>query len=176
MPYWILAHLILFIWCSVAAIAQDAGQPTNLPVPFSTRVTHLLGFTGAKNNTNGTLSIEDSFLQFQRDGKPTAEIGIASVQNVFLGEQNKQVGGVPMTLSKDAVPFGGGRVVSLFSHKKYDTLTLEYVDTDGGVHGAIFQLQKGQGEILRNALVARGVHVSDSEDRPTRQTTVEVSK
>ena len=33
-----------------------------------------------------------------------------------------------MKLGKAAAPFGGGRVVSLFAHKKYDTLTLEYVD------------------------------------------------
>lgn len=176
MPHRILPYLILFIWCSVAAVAQDAGQQTNLTAPFSTRVTHLLGFAGAKNNANGTLSIQDSALQFQKDGKPTAEVKIASVQDVFLGEQSKQVGGLPMTLGKAAVPFGGGRVVSLFSHKKYDTLSLEYVDTDGGVHGAIFQLNKGQGEVLRNELVARGVHVSDSEDQPRQQTTVEVSK
>ena len=45
-----------------------------------------------------------------------------------------------MKIGKAAAPYGGGRVVSLFAHKKYDTLTLEYVDVDGGVHGAIFQV------------------------------------
>jgi len=48
-----------------------------------------------------------------------------------------------MTLGEAAAPFGGGRVVSLFAHKKYDTLSLEYVDTDGGIHGAIFQPKEG---------------------------------
>ena len=33
-----------------------------------------------------------------------------------------------MKIGKAAAPYGGGRVVSLFAHKKYDTLTLEYVD------------------------------------------------
>ena len=61
-----------------------------------------------------------------------------------------------MTLGKAATPFGGGRVVSLFAHKKYDTLTLVYADANGGIHGAIFQLNKGQGEVLRNELVAKG--------------------
>src|SRR5271169_4328423 len=175
-PRRVLACLILFSGCSVVALAQNASQPTSPTAPFSVRVTHLLGFAGATNNANGTLAIQDSALQFQKDGKPTVEVKIASVQDVFLGEQSKQVGGVPMTLGKAAVPFGGGRVVSLFSHKKYDTLSLEYVDTNGGVHGAIFQLNKGQGEVLKNELVTRGVHVSDSEDQPRQQTTVEVSK
>jgi hypothetical protein len=176
MPHRILAYLILFIWCSVAAVAQNAGQQTNLTAPFSTRVTHLLGFAGAKNSASGTLSIQDSALQFQKDGKPNVEVKIASVQDVFVGEESKQVGGVPMTLGKAAVPFGGGRVVSLFSHKKYDTLSFEYFDTNGGVHGAIFQVNKGQGEVLRNELVARGVHVSDRGDQRRQQTTVEVLK
>ena len=65
-----------------------------------------------------------------------------------------------MKIGKAAAPYGGGRVVSLFAHKKYDTLTLEYVDSDGGVHGAIFQVNKGQGELVRNELVARGVSSS----------------
>ena len=93
----------------------------------------------------------------------------------FVGEQSKQVGGVPMTLGKAAVPFGGGRVVSLFSHKDYDILSLEYVDTNMGLHGAIFQLNKGQGGILRNELVAGGAHVSPTGDEATKQSTAEVS-
>jgi len=79
-----------------------------------------------------------------------------------------------MTLGKAAAPYGGGRVVSLFAHKKYDTLTLEYVDSDGGVHGAIFQLNKGQGELVRDELVARGVPASSGEDRSSKQNTAEV--
>ena len=173
-PRRVLACLILFTWCSVAALAQNASQPTNLTAPFSARVTHLLGFEGAPTNTNGTLSIQDSVLQFQKGGKPAVGVKIASVQDVFLGEQSKQVGGLPMTLGKAAAPYGGGRVVSLFAHKKYDTLTLEYVDANGGIHGAIFQLNKGQGEALRNELVARGAHVSQSEDEATKQSTAEV--
>jgi len=49
---------------------------------------------------------------------------ITSIRKISLGEQDNQVGGLPMTLGKTAVPFGGGRVVSLFSHKKYDSLAM----------------------------------------------------
>jgi len=54
-----------------------------------------------------------------------------------------------MMLGKAAVPFEGGRVVSLFSHKKYDSLTVEYLDSNGGFHGAIFRLSKGQGQTFK---------------------------
>ncbi len=147
MPHRIWAYLILIIillvGCAVGAPAQNTSEPTNITAPFNARVTHLLGFEGAANNAGGTLSIQGGALQFQKSGKPAVEVSISSVQDVFAGDQSRQVGGLPMTLGKAATPFGGGRVVSLFAHKKYDTLSLEYVDANGGVHGAIFQLQKG---------------------------------
>jgi hypothetical protein len=160
-----VALLILLTWCSATAVAQNASQPTQSATPFSIRATHLLGFEGAPSNANGTLSIQDGALQFQKGGR---------LQDVFLGEESKQVGGLPMTMGKAAVPFGGGRAVSLFSHKKYDTLTVEYVDASGGVHGAIFQLSSGQGEALKNELVAKGAHVSHGDNEPTKQSNAEV--
>jgi hypothetical protein len=73
-----------------------------------------------------------------------------------------------MTLGKAAAPYGGGRVVSLFAHKKYDTLAVQYVDADGGIHGAIFQLHKGEEELFRNELLAKGARVSQREGDATR--------
>lgn len=166
----ILGFLILLAGWS-AAVAQDTAQPANSSA--SVRVTHLMGFEGASHNANGTLSIQGDALQFQKSGKPAVEVKIASVQDVFLGDQSKQLGGLPMTLGKAAVPFGGGRAISLFAHKNYDTLTVEYVDTDGGAHGAIFQMNKGQAAALRNELIARGLHISGSEDAP-KQSAAEV--
>jgi hypothetical protein len=166
---------LILLWCSAAALAQSTGQSATSTAPVNIRGTHLLGFESAKQNANGTLSIQDDALQFQKDGKPAVQVKIASVQDIFLGEQSKQVGGTAMTVGKAAVPFGGGRAVSLFAHKKYDTFALEYVDSNGGVHGAIFQLNKGQAEILRNELVAKGAHVSESATEPVKQNTAEVS-
>jgi hypothetical protein len=128
-----------------------------------------------KSNCDGTLSIQDNVLYFRRDGKPGGQVKIASLRGVFVGSESKQVGGLPMKLSKTAAPYGGGRVVSLFAHKKYDTLTLEYVDDDGGLHGAIFQLTKGQSEVVKDELLARGVPVSSPGDQPSKQSTVEVA-
>jgi hypothetical protein len=173
MPRSVAALLIVVIACGAAALGEDPAQPKNSTVNI--RATHLLGFEGAKNNANGTLSIQDDALQFQKNGKPAIQVKIATLQDIFLGEQSKQVGGTPMTLGKAAVPFGGGRAISLFAHKKYDTLALEYVDSNGGVHGAIFQVNKGQGEILRNDLVAKGAHVSESESEALKQNNAEVS-
>ena len=171
---------VLSLCCSVGAFAQTTAPRVNVNALFRVQVTHLLGLPNTKNNCNGTLSIQDKVLQFQQKGKPGAQVSVASIRNLFLGEESKQVGGLPMKLGKAAAPYGGGRVVSLFAHKKYDTLTLEYLDSDGGVHGAIFQLPKGQGEMLKDELLARGVtwgvSPDSGEDQLTRQSTAEVTR
>jgi hypothetical protein len=167
---WLSAALIC---CSLTAPGQKITQRGDTSAPFRTQATHLLGFANAKNNGTGTLSVQGDSLQFQQNGKPGATVKIALVRDVFLGAESKQVGGLPMTLGKDAVPFGGGRVVSLFAHKKYDTLSLEYVDADGGIHGAIFQLTKGQGELVKNELIAQGVTISSRQDQSAKESAAE---
>ncbi|MGA3093128.1 MAG: hypothetical protein ABSD75_31415 [Terriglobales bacterium] len=156
-------------------MAQSAAPALKANAPLSIRATHLVGLPNTKSNCKGTLSTQDNVLRFEQSGKPVAQVNIASVRDAFLGEEGMQVGGVPMKIGKAAVPFGGGRVVSLFAHEKYDTLTLEYVDGNGGVHGAIFQMKKGQGELMRNELVARGVSSGSGEDEPTKQSISEVT-
>src|SRR5271165_534300 len=169
-----LISLWALLLCSgIGALAQSATPPLNANGPFSIRATHVLGLPNTKSNCKGTLSTQDNVLRFEQSGKPAGQVDIASVRHVFLGEEGTQVGGLPMKIGKAAAPYGGGRVVSLFAHKKYDTLTLEYVDGNGGVHGAIFQLEKGQGELMRNELVARGALSSPGEDQPTKQSTSE---
>lgn len=173
--YALLALWALWLCSGSEALAQSAAPPLNANAPFSIRATHVLGLPNTKNNCKGMLSIQNDALRFQKDGNPNAQVNISSVLNLSLGDESKQVGGLPMKLGKAAAPYGSGRVVSLFAHKKYDTLTLEYVDSNGGVHGAVFQLKKGQGELVRNKLVARGVSSSSDADQPTKQSTSEVT-
>jgi hypothetical protein len=165
----------VLICCSLTASAQKITQRGDTTAPFSTRATHLLGFANASKNSTGTLFVQDDSLEFQQNGKPGAKVKIALFRDAFLGAESKQVGGLPMTLGEAAAPFGGGRVVSLFAHKKYDTLTLEYVDADGGIHGAIFQLQKGQGEVVRNELMAQGVTIGSHHVQPAKASDAEAS-
>lgn len=172
----ILRLVTTLILCSVTASAQTTIHRADENAVLGIRATHLLGFEDAKNNCKGTLSVQDGSLQFHRNDKPgTQELKISSLRDVVLGEESEQVGGVPMTLGKAAVPYGGGRVVSLVAHKKYDTLTLEYVDVGGAVHGAIFQLQKGKAEVVKAALMAEGVGVSSRQGDATTGSSGEVS-
>jgi hypothetical protein len=61
-------------------------------------------------------------------------------------------------------------VVSLFAHKKYDSLTVEYLDNHGGFHGTIFRLGNGQGQTFKKDLAASGAHVATLGAGTTAQT------
>lgn len=150
-------YLVLLVSFGPGLIAQATSGATRLAAGPPARATHMLGLRDVSKGANGRLSLQEGSLQFQPDEGRDAKISIASIQDVSCGEQDRQVGGVPMALGQAATPFGGGRVIGLFAHKKFDTLTVEYLDPNGGLHGAIFQLNKGQGEILRSKLQARGV-------------------
>ena len=168
---WLIAVLAVLVVAGLTASANGQSGGDNSGATSPIRATHVLGFEDVRRNVSGQLSIEDEQLRFQRDGTAGAKVTINSIQNISLGEQDRQVGGVPMTLGKAAVPFGGGRVVSLFSHGKYDSVTIEYLDDKGGFHGAIFRLGKGQGETLRNALLAHGAHLGPSSQLAAEQST-----
>ena len=162
-----IALLFLVAWFAMNAHAQ--GQSEQPVATVSLRATHVLGLEGVKRNVGGELSIDNDYLSFRRKQGPPAQVDIASVQKISLGEQDKQVGGVPMTLGKAAIPFGGGRVVSLFSHKKYHTLAIEYLDSRGGLHAAIFRLAKGQGEAAKSALIAHGAQIPLTQEPANAQ-------
>ena len=169
-----LACLTVLLLLSAASIGQNQSEAQS-PAPGSAiHVTQVLGFEGAKHNATGELKIQGGVMQFQHDGSTAAQVSINSIQDIFVEGGDKQVGGTAMTLGKTAAPFGGGRVVSLFAHKKYDFLTVEYLDNSGGFHGAIFQLEKGQGETFKKALVADGAHITPPAERTPTQSTLEV--
>ena len=169
-----LACLTVLLSLSAVSMGQNQSEPQS-PVPGSAiHVTEVLGFESAKHNVTGELKIQSGVVQFQRDGSTAAQVNISSIQDIFVEDEDKQVGGMAMTLGKTAAPYGGGRVVSLFAHKKYDFLTVEYLDNSGGFHGAIFQLEKGQGETFKKALVANGAHITPPVERTPTQSTLEV--
>jgi hypothetical protein len=167
-----LACLLLLTLYTACLMAQDHGGagPTS---GSAVRVTHILGFESISNNANGELSIQEHTLRFQKNDGSSAQVSLGSIQDLSLGVEDKQVGGTAAAVGRAATPYGGGRLISLFSHKKYDTLTVEYLDANGGFHGAVFQFNKGQGQILKDELVAAGAHVTNLENQPTKPNTPE---
>jgi hypothetical protein len=171
----VLACLTLAICCRASLVAQNQSPADTSKSAATLRVRHILGFERSSSNAEGDLSIQGDELQFQKKQGSPAQVAIRSIQSVTIGLEDKQVGGVPLTLVRTAAPYGGGPVISLFSHKKFDTVTVEYLDSNGGFHGAIFQLTKGQGQGLASELQAKGVHVSLSAPAASKEHTQETN-
>ena len=150
-------------------VAQDLDQMRGASPRPVLRAKFVLGLEGVANNSMGELSIQDDAFVFSRRESPTVRMPLSAIQGAFLSQEDKQVGGMPIALGRAAIPYGGGRVIGLFAHKKYDFMTLEYFDSNGGFHGTIYQLNKGQGQILADELGAKGVHVSGLEIATAKQ-------
>lgn len=166
------AALLLLATCQASIFAQTSTD-ANSNVKGSVSATHVMGLEGVEKNAKGQLTVTADALKFQKNGGAAVDLKSSSIVSVFAGEEDKQVGGKSVALGRAATPFGGGRVVALFSHKKYDVLTLEYQDNDGGLHGAIFQLAKGQAQVIQDELSANGIHISKAQAKPNTENTSE---
>jgi len=149
--------LLPFTLCS--ALFAQAADTSASKGGSGVRATHVLGLEGVKRNMHGTLAAGPGGLDFEANGAH-GTVTIASIEDVFTGEDSHQVGGKALTVAKMGVPYGGGRMISLFSHEKLDSLTLEYRDPNGGLHGVVFTVPRGQAEILKKQLLAQGAHAS----------------
>jgi len=152
-------RLIVTSLMTLGALSLSAEEKTAAPGD-KLHVTHILGFEGVSKNANGDLFIDGDALRFQKSDNSGGQVAIRSIQDILVSTQDKQVGGTALMLGRAATPYGGGRVIALFTHKKYDVVSLKYQDADGGVHGALFQLPKGQAETLKSRLEARGLHAT----------------
>jgi hypothetical protein len=111
-----------------------------------------------KHNVSGTLAAENGSLVFTK-GKKKAVVPATSIQEVMTGKDTERtIGGTVGTLTMFA-PYGSGRFLSLF-RTKIDTLSIEYLDPSGGVHGAIFTLAQGNALGAKKALLSQGAKTS----------------
>lgn len=151
-----LAGAVLF---SATSVPAQTGKPAAKGVAGAV---HLLGLENVKRNATGQVSVESGAMTFNTKASK-AELPLASVNNVSTGEETHQSGGAVGTVAKMAVPYGGGRALSLIMKTKVDVLTLEYQNADGAYHGAIVSVPKGQGEGLKSQLLAQGAHAKEME-------------
>lgn len=142
-----IRHVMAITVLSVLAVAETPSVPSN------PKAVLVLGGASPKHNVHGTLSATPEGFAFEGKKHKTT-VASASIEKVSVGSDVRETGGLPVTAAKLAVPYGGGRVVSLFAHAKYDTLTVEYRDENGGYHGVLFNLPRGQADPLQTAIGA----------------------
>ena len=157
LPIQFAATVLLMAVGSLAGpcLAQDAN--TGKAVSFA-KTKQVLGLESLKHNVTGTLAAENGSLVFTK-GKKKVAVPAASITEVLTGKDTgRAIGGSVGVLTMFA-PYGGGRFLSLF-RTKIDTLAIEYVDTSGGIHGAIFILRKGNADAAKKALLSQGARTS----------------
>ena len=159
---------VVFVATAASAFSQQlattrASQTTSIP-----HVKCVIGLESIKPNIKGTLSLLPNGLEFAT-GKNRVDISTASIQDIFIGQESRQdVSGPVGTVAKAGIPYGGGRIVSLFSHN-VEVLTVEYVDSNGGFHGTVFVLSPGKATVVKNQLVAQGAKVTNHVQPPPQE-------
>ena len=127
-------------------------------VSHPVRAVQLTGLMGLKDNAKGTLSDENGNLHFVR-GKTSSDMNATSIEDVFTGNDSQRAVGKTVGTISMAVPYGGGRFLSLF-RTKLDTLAIKYRDADGGRHGAIFTMPAETADGIKKELPTEGAHTT----------------
>jgi hypothetical protein len=147
------ATIFLFSILGFTALPSVAQQPAG-----PNKAVQITGLVGVKTNTSGNLTLENGSLQFASSGAKVS-VPIHSVEDVITENDSQRVfRGTLGTLTMFA-PYGGGRFLSLF-RSKIDTLTIQYRDTDGALHGAIFTMPLGKADPFKKDLVSQGARTS----------------
>jgi len=164
----IFAVAVILVATAASALNRPPANPQapeSKPIP---NVKCVIGLENVKPNTRGTLSALPNGLEFAT-GKTKATISTASILDIFTGQESRQdVSGLVGTAAKSAIPYGGGRFVSLFSHQ-VEVLTVEYADSNGGFHGAIFVLGQGKATAVKDQLVANGAKANPHVQAPQQE-------
>jgi hypothetical protein len=144
--------------------SQSLGQQSPKP-EAQDRVIGVLGFEDIKKNEKCQLEITTAAIRL-KGAKSTVELAPSSIEDVLTGDDSARlVSGFLGTLTMFA-PYSSGRFLSLF-RKKLDTLTIQYRDAEGGLHGGILAMKPGQAALLKKRMVDVGARTTvPIEDPP----------
>jgi len=158
----ITGSLVLVALSTLAAATILGGQADSFSVP---EVKCVIGLPNFNPGTTGTISLKGDTVSFETT-KKKGEIKVTQISDIFAGNESRQdISGLGGTAMKAAIPYGGGRILSLFSHK-VEVMTILFTDANGAFHGAIFVLPVGHATELRSMLVARGAKVTQHVEPP----------
>lgn len=149
--------------CLVLSGLVLAQQPPNAS---ANRVVSVMGFEDMKRNEECELEVGANSIRL-KGKKSTVELAPSSIEDVLTGDDSARlVGGFVGTLTSFA-PYESGRFLSLF-RKKLDTLTIQYRDREGGLHGGILSMKPGQAAPLKKLIVATGARTTVPVEDPPK--------
>jgi hypothetical protein len=131
---------------ALAAVTRqgDGANPQRVAWQ-STRVEHAYGLPDTQKNEKGTLTVDADGLTFTaKSGR--ASIPRSSIFAVSAGNQRVELWGMTGCLLRMAIPDGGGLAAAGVMHHRVDMLSVEFNDSRGGYHGAVFYLPANEAE------------------------------
>lgn len=161
---YLLAVAACFILTPAPARSQS-GTPQETPSVVQANVKLVIGGETLKKSSKGTLSVVGSSLRFAAK-MGTMEVKASSILDISTNEDSRQDITGAAKIATMAIPYGGSRVLSLFSHG-VDVLTLEFTDANGAYHAAIFELSaQHQAAPFKKQLIAMGAKASVPLEEP----------
>ncbi|WP_446742299.1 hypothetical protein [Silvibacterium acidisoli] len=112
----------------------------------SSDVTHAFGLPDIKPKIKGTLTLDDSKFTFTSKYFNTS-IPRNLITAVSAGSDRVELWGTGGTILRMAIPEGGGLAAAAVMHHRVDMLTVEFADTRGERHSAVFYLPAGQADL-----------------------------
>jgi len=153
--FFLAAVCTSLVLSTVLAHGQAADSSAMAPSGvLQAQVQLVVGGQSIKNNSKGTLSVVGNSLQLEADGKKVS-VEASSILDISTDKDSRQDITGAAHLAAEAIPYGGSRVLSLFSHQ-VDVLTVEFRDGNDAYHGAVFAMAKGKAAPFRDQLVALG--------------------
>src|SRR5262249_16297584 len=96
---------------AIAGGGIPAARSQENPGPVT--AVHLIGLIGVKDNSKGTLRVENGQFHFTHD-KNTSVVGVTCIEDVVTGTDTAKAVGKTVGMVSMAAPYGGGRFLSLF--------------------------------------------------------------
>ncbi|HTF61718.1 MAG TPA: hypothetical protein VK638_03300 [Edaphobacter sp.] len=137
--------------CVLPSLSAPSSHATSLDpsapaaVWQSTRAEHIYGFPDMKAHKKGTLTLSSDTLAFSQKSGNTF-IPRSSVTAVSAGNQRVELWGMSGRILRMTIPDGGGIAAAAVMHHRIDMLTVEFRDSLGGGHGAVFFLPTNEAQ------------------------------
>lgn len=130
---------------AVTSSLQHERKPTSAAFWNSSNAQHVYGLPDTKPNDRGTLRVDAQGLSFA--GK-SANFFVQwhSVITLSAGNEQVELWGGKGRILRMLIPFSGGLAVAAVTHHRVDELTVEFRDSKGGYHGAVFLLPDGEAQ------------------------------
>jgi hypothetical protein len=125
---------------SSGGAASQMGQADRTGSTWtSDKAEHIYGLPEIKAHKTGNLTLSATDLTFTAKGS-TATIPRSTITAVSAGDQRVELGGLTGRIMRMAIPDGGGLAVAAVAHHRVDMLTVDFNDSRGGAHSAVFFL------------------------------------